>query len=85
MSQPRPRRVVQASELSLYGFCPQAWWLGAVCGLPSTHRQALAQGAAWHARHARTLRRAVRLHWAAWALLALGAGLLVGVLLGGGG
>ena len=86
MSHPPRRRVVQASELSLFGFCPQAWWLGAVRGLPSAHREALAQGMAWHREHARGLRRAVRLQWAAWALLALGVVLLLArVLLGGGG
>lgn len=86
MSHPPKRRVVHASELSLFGFCPQAWWLGAVRGIPSAHREALAQGTAWHGEHARGLHWAVRLQRAAWALLALGVGLfLAWVLLGGGG
>lgn len=86
MSHPPKRRVVQASELSLFGFCPQAWWLGAICGLPSAHREALARGTTWHRQHAVGLRRAVRLQWAAWAFLAVGAALLlVWVFLGGGG
>ncbi len=85
MSGPRPRRVVHASELSLFGFCPQAWWLGAVRGIPSGHREALAQGTVWHGEHARGLRWAVRLQQAAWAFLALGVVLLlVWMSLGGG-
>lgn len=86
MKQPAQQRVVHASELSLYGFCRQAWWLGAVQGVPSAHREALAQGTAWHQEHARGLHRAVRLQWVGWALLALGlTAAAAWLLLGGGG
>ena len=67
----RRGQTIRASDLSLYGFCPQAWWLGAVRQVPPTNRQALARGSAHHHRHARGLRIAIWLRNAGLTLLGL--------------
>ncbi|MGQ9586150.1 MAG: hypothetical protein ACUVXG_12205 [Anaerolineae bacterium] len=72
MTPPPKPPIVRASELNLYGFCPQAWWLGAVCRIPSANRQALAEGAARHQAHAHSLRQALRFRWVGLSLLVLG-------------
>jgi len=81
MNHSRQRSVVRASELSLYGFCRQAWWLGVVRGVPSANRQAMARGTARHQAHARSLRQAIRLRWIGLGLLALGVLVALGWVL----
>ncbi len=74
--------VSQASELGEFAYCRCAWWLGRVCGLPSTNRAALAHGRALHERHGRQAQRATWLGsaatWAFWLALILVA---IGILL----
>jgi len=45
-------RVIQASEIGQYVYCPRAWWLGSVVGMPSANESMLSAGIATHHRHA---------------------------------
>ena len=46
-------RVIRASEIGQYVYCPRAWWLNRVIGVASENTQALAAGAVVHRRHGR--------------------------------
>lgn len=65
--------LIQASELSQYGYCHRAWWLGAVKHAPSTHQAALDAGTQTHRRHAEQVRTAFRWRYAGLALLGMGS------------
>ncbi len=64
-------RIIRASEVGQYTFCPRAWWLGAVEGLPSAHREEMDAGEFAHRQHGRRVRSAVVLTRLAYLLLAL--------------
>ncbi|MBN1218719.1 MAG: hypothetical protein JXM69_07315 [Anaerolineae bacterium] len=72
MNQTKNQPLVRASELSQYGFCHRAWWLGTVRGLHPANQETLAQGAHLHRRHANSVRTALR--WRYVGLVMLGAG-----------
>ncbi len=46
-----PARLIRASEIAQYVYCPRAWWLSRIVGAPSANTQALAAGMAAHHRH----------------------------------
>lgn len=75
-------RIIRASEIGQYIFCARAWWLGAVEGLPSAHREKMDAGESAHHRHGRRVRAAILLSRLAWALLALALFLALLALLG---
>lgn len=75
-------RIIRASEIGQYIFCARAWWLGAVEGMPSAHREEMDAGESAHGRHGRQVRAAVILSRLAWALLALALLLAILALLG---
>jgi CRISPR/Cas system-associated exonuclease Cas4 (RecB family) len=75
-------RIIRASEIGQYIFCARAWWLGAVEGVPSAHREEMDAGESAHRQHGRRVRAAVILSRLAWALLALALFLAVLALLG---
>lgn len=45
-------RMVSASEIGEYAYCPRAWWLGRVAGAVSANADQLAAGTKRHERHA---------------------------------
>ncbi len=69
----RDQRVIRASEVGQYTYCPQAWWLGSVEGRPSSHRREMKAGQAAHSRHGRGVRTSVWLSRLAYVLLLLAA------------
>ncbi|BCX05238.1 MAG: hypothetical protein KatS3mg053_3176 [Candidatus Roseilinea sp.] len=73
MSDFRPQRVIQASEIAQYAYCARAWWLSSVIGAPSANTAELQRGSAMHRRHGRAvwLSRALVVAAAALAGLAL--------------
>ncbi len=46
-------RLIRASEIAQYVYCPRAWWLSRIVGAPSANTQALVAGTAAHHRHGR--------------------------------
>ncbi len=64
-------RIIRASEVGQYTFCPRAWWLGTIEGLPSAHREEMDAGEFAHRRHGRQVRLSVVLVRLAYVLLAL--------------
>lgn len=79
MSRESADRYIRASEVGQYAFCPRAWWLGVVEGLPSAHQEEMKAGEAAHRAHGRRARLALFLTRVAYALLMLA--LLIGILL----
>jgi len=71
-------RIIRASEIGQYAYCAQAWWLGSIEGLPSTHSRQMTAGDAAHRRHGQTVRSSLWLARLAYALLLLAA--LIGIL-----
>ena len=72
------RRMVTATEVASYVYCPEAWRLGHGLGLPSENQKELGAGVTHHAgmaavavRSAATLRLAIGLILLALILLAL--------------
>jgi hypothetical protein len=49
--RPDGDRLIRASELSEFAFCPRAWWLEQVLGLPAANWEVRAQGRQHHRRH----------------------------------
>ena len=49
------KRIIRASELGQYVYCPKAWWLGGVLGVKSTNTQALQHGVSVHQAHGRQI------------------------------
>ncbi len=66
-------RIIRASEVGQYVFCPRAWWLGSVEGRPSANRREMAAGTEAHRRHGRQVRASVLLARLATLLLILAA------------
>jgi CRISPR/Cas system-associated exonuclease Cas4 (RecB family) len=62
-----PARLIRASEIAQYVYCPRAWWLSKIVGAPSANTQALAAGTAAHHRHGRMV-------WLSRALVAASVG-----------
>lgn len=52
MSNPS-RPVIRASEIGQFAYCPRAWYLGSVLGLPSANVADLGAGTETHRRHGR--------------------------------
>ncbi len=75
-------RIIRASEIGQYLFCARAWWLGAVEGVPSAHREEMDAGENMHRQHGWRVRAAVVLSRLAWVLLALALFAAVLALLG---
>lgn len=73
MSREPVDRYIRASEIGQYVFCPRAWWLGIVEGLPSAHQEEMEAGERAHRAHGRWARMAVLLTRLALALLLLAA------------
>jgi len=72
-------RVIRASEISQYGYCARAWWLGRVLGYRSHNVEDMAAGAEEHASHGRQV---VSYHrWQRLAYLLLSLATIVGMLL----
>ena len=78
MGRERNERIIRASEVGQYLYCPRAWWLGAVEGHTSTNRRALARGDTAHRQHGLQVRASVAAARAAYLLLMLA--LLAGVV-----
>ncbi len=76
MSKPS-RRVIRASEIGQFAYCPRAWYLGSVLGLPSANVADLEAGTETHRRHGRKVYLALVLQRVGIALAALGALALV--------
>jgi hypothetical protein len=72
-----PGAVIRASEIAQFGFCRRAWWLCRVHGYQPTNRAVLDAGAAFHARHGRSVAAAQR--WQRLGYVLLGIGVLVGI------
>jgi hypothetical protein len=64
-------RVIRASEIGQYIYCAQAWWLGSIEGLPSSHQQEMAAGKATHRRHGWGVKTSLWLSRMAYAVLLL--------------
>ena len=69
--QSNPGRVIRASEIGEFGFCPRAWWLSRVEGLAGANQAELARGSETHRRHGRSLWVALAARRAALVLLAI--------------
>lgn len=82
MSREPVDRYIRASEIGQYAFCPRAWWLGIVEGLPSAHQEEMEAGERAHRTHGRWARAAVLLTRLALAFLVLAAVLALLSLLG---
>lgn len=67
------RRVIRASEIGQFAYCPRAWYLGSVLGLPSANVADLDAGAEAHRRHGRRVYAALVLQRVGIALVVLGA------------
>jgi hypothetical protein len=78
------RRLIAATELAEYVYCPKAWELKYVHGVePSSEAQQLQiEGNAWHASQGRQLARGDSFRWGAILALALAVILFVFVWLG---
>jgi len=78
------RRLISATELAEFVYCPKAWELKYVRGVqPSSEAQRLQlEGNAWHASQGRQLARGDSFRWAAYAALALAVILFLFVWLG---
>ena len=78
------RRLISATELAEFVYCPKAWELKYVRGVaPSSEAQQLqVEGNAWHASQGRQLARGDSFRWAAIVALALAVILFVFVWLG---
>ncbi len=64
--------LIKASELTQYGFCRRAWWLGTVQQFESANRTALKRGHQGHVHHSHQVNSAAR--WRKTGFLLLGAG-----------
>jgi|GEM_PF-1891611 len=64
------RRVIRASELGQYAYCPKAWWLGGVLGVKSANTRDLHRGEVAHRLHGQHV-------WWAQALLVVAVVLAV--------
>lgn len=62
-------RVIRASEVGQYLYCAQAWWLGSVEDLPSSHLEEMKRGEAAHRRHGQSVRAALVLRRLACVVL----------------
>ena len=69
--------LIQASELTQYGFCQRAWWLGTVKGEASANQPALTEGVRTHRSHADKVRVAFRWRYAGLAVLGIGCFMFV--------
>jgi hypothetical protein len=74
---PNKSPLIRASELTQYGFCQRAWWLGAVKGETSINKSALAKGVQTHRSHANKVRVAFRWRYAGLAVLSIGCFLFI--------
>jgi hypothetical protein len=74
-------RIIRASEIGQYDFCAKAWWLGSVEGVQPSNIRELQAGTAAHEEHGRKVRRAAQLQTVAFALIGLGALILMLALL----
>ncbi len=73
-------RVIRASELAQYAYCAKAWWLGSVQGVASSNTHELVHGEHMHRAHGRRVWLAGVLRVAAFAIMAIAAIVLFGVL-----
>ncbi|MCX6018492.1 MAG: hypothetical protein NTZ50_08315 [Chloroflexi bacterium] len=63
-------RIIQASELTDYGFCAQSWWLRRIEGIvPGGNGRRMRDGEALHQRHGIRVAAAPVLRTAAVAVL----------------
>ncbi|MDH7489892.1 MAG: hypothetical protein QHH80_10340 [Anaerolineae bacterium] len=76
MSKPS-RHVIRASEIGQFAYCPRAWYLGSVLGLPSANVADLVAGTETHRRHGRRVYLALVLQRVGIVLAALGTLALV--------
>lgn len=67
------RFVIRAGEIGQFAYCPRAWYLGSVLGLPSANIADLKAGAETHRRHGRKVYAALLLQRVGIALAILGA------------
>ena len=67
------RRVIRASELGQYAYCPKAWWLGSVLGVKTTNTHDLHRGEIVHRAHGQQV-------WWSRALLIVAAVLALAAL-----
>ncbi len=82
----RKQRVIRASEIGEYSYCSRAWWYRHVVKLAPPHeseqRGRFARGQEAHARHGRSVSRALTLRAVGISLLMCGLLLLtIAVLL----
>ena len=76
------KRVIKASEISQYVFCPRAWWWREIEGIEPEDAERLAQGTQFHRRYSGRVILLERLWILAWALLAVALCLLIlGIML----
>ena len=78
------RKLISATELAEFVYCPKAWELKYVHGVESSSeaQQLQVEGNAWHASQGRRLARADSFRWAAYVALALAVILFLFVWLG---
>jgi hypothetical protein len=70
-----PERVIRASELGEFGFCPRAWWLSRVLGLEGANQEQRDRGKEVHRRHGRAVWLSLLARRLAIALLLIASGI----------
>ena len=79
-------RVIKASEINQYVFCPRAWWWREIEGIEPEDVEQLLEGAEFHRRYSGRVIFLEKLRAWAWALLIAAVALIaIGIALGSGG
>ncbi|HDN79941.1 MAG: hypothetical protein DRI61_04315 [Chloroflexi bacterium] len=71
------KRVIKASEINQYVFCPRAWWWREVEGFEPEDVERLAEGERFHQRYSGQVFLLEKLWVIAWVLLVVGVCLIV--------
>ena len=80
------KRVIKASEINQYAFCPRAWWWREIEGIEPEDVERLSEGAKFHRRYSGHILVLERLRSWAWMLLIAAVCLIVvGIVLHSGG
>lgn len=80
------KRVIRASEINQYTFCPRAWWWKEVEGIEPEDVEQLVEGTDFHRRYSGHVLFLEKIQTWAWVLLIAAVCLiLVGIALSSGG
>jgi len=71
------KRVIKASEINQYIFCPRAWWWREVEGIEPEDAERLVEGEEFHHRYSGQVFLLEKLWTLAWVLLAVAVCLIV--------